>query len=96
MSFQKYTEAWNVSDISALLEFHHDDYELVSHSTGEVKKMDDIDWDQMISWSLVAKVEKHRCFYENDDIIVEHQKIGSESGDREALILVHLLKDGLL
>ena len=45
---------------------------------------------------LVAKVEKHRCLYENDNIIVEHQKIGYESGDRECLILVHLLKDGLL
>ena len=47
--FEKYTKAWNESDISALLECHHDDYELVSHSTGEVKKMDDIDWDQMIN-----------------------------------------------
>ena len=38
--FEKYTEAWNELDISALLECHYDDYELVSHSTGEVKKMD--------------------------------------------------------
>ena len=47
--FKKYAKAWNESDISALLECHHDDYELGSHSTGQVKKMDDIDWDQMIS-----------------------------------------------
>ena len=78
------------------MECHPDDYELVSHSTAEVKKMDDIDWDQIINWMLVEKVEKHRCLYENNDIIVEHQIIGYESGDREALILVHLLKDGLL
>jgi len=54
------------------LECHHDDYELVSHSNGEVKKMDDIDWDQMINWMAAANVEKHRCIYENDDINVEH------------------------
>ena len=58
--------------------------------------MDDIDWDQMINWMVVAKVEKHHCLYENDDIIVEHQIISYESGDREALMLVHLLKDSLL
>ena len=50
--FGKYTTAWNESDISAFLECHHDDYELVSHSTGEVKKMEDIDWDQMMGWMV--------------------------------------------
>ena len=38
--FEKYTKAWHESDISALLECHHDDYEFVSHSNGAVKKMD--------------------------------------------------------
>ena len=94
--FKKYTDAWNESDISAFLECHHDDYELVSHSNGAVKKMDDIDWDQMMSWMVASNVEKHRCIYENDNIIVEHQIISYESGDREALMLVHVLKDGLL
>lgn len=94
--FKKYTAAWNGSNISAFLECHHDDYKLVSHSTGEVKKMEDIDWDQMMGWMVAANVEKHRCIYENDDIIVEHQIISYDSGDREALMLVHLLKDGLL
>ena len=94
--FKKQTKAWNESDISALLECHHDDYELVNHSTGEVKKMDDIDWDQMINWMVAANVEKRRCICENDDINVEHQMISYESGDGEALMLVHHLKDGLM
>ena len=78
------------------MECHHDDYELVSHSTGEVKKMDDIDRDQMMGWMVASNVEQHRCIYENNDAIVKHQIIGYESGDREALMLVHVLKDGLL
>ena len=36
--FEKYTKAWNEKDISALLECHHDDYELAIHSTGESQK----------------------------------------------------------
>ena len=94
--FEKYTKAWNEKDITSFVECHHDDYELVIHSTGEVKKMEDIDWDKMMEWMVAANVEKHRCIYENDDIIVEHQIISYGSGDREALMLVHQLKDGLM
>ena len=94
--FEKYTKAWNEKDITALVESHHYDYELVIHSTGEVKKMEDIDWDKMMEWMVAANVEKHRCIYDNDDIIVKHQIINYGSGDREALMLVHQLKDGLM
>ena len=54
--------------------------------------MEDIDWDQMMEWMVAANVEKHRCIYENDDIIVEHQIISYESVDREALMLAHQLR----
>ena len=68
------------------MECHHDDYELVIHSTGEVKKMVDIDWDQMMEWMVAANVEKHSCIYENDNIIVEHQMLNYDSGDRDCLL----------
>ena len=41
--FEKYIKAKNEKDITAFVECHHDDYELVIHSTGEAKKMEDID-----------------------------------------------------
>jgi len=94
--FENYTKAWNEKDITAFVEYHHDDYELVIHSTEEVKKVEDIDWDKMMEWMVAANVEKHRCIYDNDDIIVEHQIINYGSGDRETLMLVHQLKDGLM
>ena len=50
----------------------------------------------MLHLILSANLEKHRCIYENDDIIVENQIISYGSGDREALMLVHQLKDGLM
>ena len=74
------------------MECHHDDYELVIHSTGEAKKMEDIDWDQMMEWMVAANAEKHDCIYENDDIIVEHQMLNYDSGDREALMPVTSVK----
>ena len=58
--------------------------------------MEDIDWDQMMEWMVAANAEKYRCIYENDDIIVEHQMLNYDSGDREALMPVHQLKDGLM
>ena len=94
--FEKYTKAKNEKDITAFVKCHHDDYELVIHSTGEAKKMEDIDWDQMMEWMVAANAEKHGCIYENDDIIVEHQMLNYDSGDREALMPVHQLKDGLM
>tara|TARA_A100001011_G_scaffold235155_1_gene243234 strand:+ start:162 stop:497 length:336 start_codon:yes stop_codon:yes gene_type:complete len=94
--FEKYTKEWNEKGITAFLKCHHDYYELVIHSTGEVRKMDNIDWDQMMELMVAANVDEHRCIYENDEIIIEHQIISYGSGYREALMLVHQLKDGLM
>ena len=58
--------------------------------------MEDIDWDQMMEWMVAANAEKYGCIYGNDDIIVEHQMLNCDSGDGEALMLVHQLKDGLM
>jgi hypothetical protein len=40
--------------------------------------------------------ENHRCIYENDDILVTHSFNTYKSGDKEALLMVSLKKDGLL
>ena len=39
--------------------------------------------------------ESRRCVYENEDVLVEHRVAKFSSGDREAVPLVHLKKDGL-
>ena len=94
--FKKYTEAWNERDISAYLELHHYDYEMTFHSTGEVQKLEDFGYDDWADWMVASEIEQRRCLYENEKLLVEHQIITYSSGDREALMLVHLLKDGLL
>ena len=45
---------------------------------------------------VAANLGNHCCIYENDDIIVEHQILSYGSGDKEALMLVHQLKGGLM
>ena len=94
--YNKYSAAWNETDVSAYLELHHDDYEMTFHSTGEVKKLEEFGWDEWADWMIAYEIEQRRCLYENEDLMVEHQIITYSSGDREALMLVHLLKDGLL
>ena len=46
----------------------------------------------MMEWMVTANVEKYGCIYENDDIIVEHQMLNYDSGDREALMPVTSVK----
>ena len=93
---EKYKIAWNERDISAYLELHHDDYEMIFHSTGEVQKLEEFGYDEWADWMIASEIEQRCCLYENEDILVEHQNITYSSGDREALMLVHLLKDCLL
>ena len=40
--------------------------------------------------------EDRWCIYENEDVLVEHRVAKFPNGDREAVLLVHLKKDGLL
>ena len=94
--YEKYTVAWNERDIPAYLELHNDDYEMTFHSTGEVQKREDFAYDEWADWMIASEIEQRRCLYENEDLLVEHQIITYSSGDREALMLVHLLKNGLL
>ena len=45
---------------------------------------------------MSTESESRRYIYENEDVLVEHRVAKFSSGDREALLLVHLKKDGLL
>ena len=47
-------------------------------------------------WMLASEIARRRCLYENEDLMVEDQIVTYSSGDREALMLVHLLKEGLI
>ena len=96
MLFEKYISAWDNKDVGAYLALHHEDYEIVYHSTNTVTKINDLDMDKWANLMAAASFENRRCLYENEEILVEHRIVKYSSGDREALMLVHLKKDGLL
>jgi len=45
---------------------------------------------------ISMKNSNQRCIYENDDILVEHAFSEFPSGDKEAVMMVHLKKNGLI
>jgi hypothetical protein len=45
---------------------------------------------------MTVKNTHQRCIYENDDILVEHAFSEFPSGDKEAVMMVSLKKNGLI
>ena len=82
-------------DVDAYLNLLHDDYVFVRHQTGtEINKAD---WEPAMRAMMASddlQVETSRCIYENDDILVMHQVMSFPDGSREAVMIVHALKDG--
>ena len=96
MSFyKKYQEAWDDQDIGAMLELYHPDYKRVFHAKGIEQGLDDLE-PMMSRWLIGTKRNKRRCLYENEDIVVEHFIADFQDGTTEAVLTVHLLKEGLL
>ena len=50
----------------------------------------------MMRCLLGTKRSKRRCIYEKNKIVVEHFVADFQDGSREAVLTVHLLKNGLL
>ena len=88
--------AWNEADIVAYKPLRHEDWEFKFHSSGNVMKSGDMSDEQMKGMMTSSKNENLRCLYENDDILITHSFTTFVSGDREAILMVHRKKDGLL
>ena len=96
MSFyEKYQSAWDEQDIGAMLDLYHYDYKRIFHATGKEQGFDELE-DIMTRWLMGAKRNERRCLYENSEIIVEHFIAEFQDNTTEAVLTVHLLKDGLL
>ena len=68
---------------------------LVICAKGIEQGLDDLE-PMMSRWLIGTKRKKRRCLYENEDIVVEHFIADFQDGTTEAVLTVHLLKDGLL
>ena len=74
----------------------HDHSQFIRHQSGTT--MDKAAMADMIRHMAAAdgslEVHDQRCLYENGVIVVEHGVIDFPDGTREAVVAVHLLKDG--
>ena len=96
MSFyERYQKAWDGQDVSAMLDLYHHDFVYVFHAKGIEQGLDELE-PIMSRWLTGTKRNKRRCLYENEDVVVEHFVADFQDGTREAVLTVHLLKDGLL
>ena len=57
---------------------------------------DDMSDEMMLGMMQTIKPENQRCIYEDNNILVEHSVTTFASGDKEAVMAVHIKKDGLI
>ena len=83
-------------DIEAFNSCYHDDWEFKFHSSGRiVRRGDNTDEQTLERWDTF-KVENDRCLYENEDILVTHSIVHFPNGSTDAVMMVHMKKEGLL
>ena len=71
MIYDRYVKAWENLDVEGYLACHHEDYEILFHSTGKVMRLKDFSG-QIGSWMVASKFENRRLIYENEDILFTH------------------------
>ena len=96
MLFEKMHSAWKARDLEGWKSCHHSDYTFVSHAMGKTMTRDDMSDEMMLGMMQTIKPENQRCIYEDNNILVEHSVTTFASGDKEAVMAVHIKKDGLL
>ena len=75
----------------------HEDYQFVRHQTGtSMDREQMVEMMKMMMANEKVVVRDARCVYENDEILVEHSVMDFPDGTTEAVMAVHVLKDGLI
>jgi hypothetical protein len=88
-------KAMEERDATHYTEALHDDYEFIRHQTGTTMNKNQV---SAMMTSMMANedvvINKPRCIYENDEILVEHSVMGFPDGTTEAVMAVHTKRDG--
>lgn len=90
---ERWLKAYESRDRDALGNLIDDDFVYIRHQSGK-----EITKEEMLNiWSSGGprpKRRNYRVIYENEDIVVSHQFMDFQSGDKEAVMVVILLKNG--
>ena len=96
MLYEKLMSAWKACDISSWRSCYHQDYKFVSHANSTTMSAGDMSDEMMLGMMQTTTLEKQRCIYEDENILVEHSFATFGSGTKEAVLAVHTKKDGLI
>ena len=96
MLYEKLMSAWKACDISSWRACYHEDYTFVSHANGTTMSASDMSDEMMLGMMQTTTLERQRCIYEDENILVEHSFATFGSGAKEAVLAVHTKKDGLI
>ena len=96
MLYEKLMSAWKACDISSWRSCYHQDYTFVSHANGTTLAAGDMSDEMMLGMMQTTTLEKQRCIYEDENILVEHSFATFGSGAKEAVLAVHTKKDGVI
>ena len=88
---EKYTNAIDNTDESAMNEILHDDFKFTMHKSGNSIGKSDV-----IKWAMSGDInqDKARVVYENDEVGVHHSIVTFNDGNVEAVMAVYKYKDG--
>ena len=96
MLFEKMHSAWKAHDLEAQKSFHHSEYTFVSHAMGKTMTKDDMSDEMILGMMQTIKPENQRSIYEDNNILVQHSVTTFATGDKEAVMAVHIKKDSLI
>ena len=96
MIYEKFVNAWENKDALAEQMLFHDDWEMKFHSSGKVLTKSEMSLEDRASLMNTIRQTERRCVYENEDILVMHSITHFPNSTSDAVMMVHLKKDGLL
>ena len=93
--FAHIQQAMKEQDADKWGELYHEDFQFVRHQSGTTMNRGEILGMIKSMFASGAVVQNgHRCIYENEDIMIEHSIMDFSDGSREAVLVVHSIKDG--
>ena len=93
--FTKIQTAIQSNNAEQLNDLYHDKFEFVRHQTGTSMNKNEIVGMILKMFSSGAMTqEKHRCLYENDEVLIEHSFMQFPDGSKEAVLVFHQIVDG--
>ena len=94
--FERLHQALSARDAKAYVNLLDDDYRFIRHRYGATLNKSEMEalLCSMMDAETFRWPQDARCIYENDEILVEHHVADFADAGTEAVLAVHLIKDG--